>query len=111
VVTGSGADVSIVIGTKAYTASTLASATGVDKNYTTVKSGVALNKCTMTLSVGKSSTFKQMTAARSCTWSSSNKKVATVSKAGKVTAKGAGTCTITFKTGGKSFKCTVRVNK
>jgi hypothetical protein len=35
--------------------------------------------------------------------------VATITKAGKVTAKGAGSCTMTFKSGTKTYKCTVRV--
>jgi uncharacterized protein YjdB len=107
----SGADDMVVIGTKAYVASTLSSQTGVDKNYTHTGIGsVTLNKCRMTLTVGKTGTFK-VTGAGSVTWKSSNKKVATVSKTGKVTAKGAGTCTITVKTSGKTYKCTVRVNK
>jgi uncharacterized protein YjdB len=111
VTTVSGGDNMVFIGTKAYVASTLSSQTGVDKNYTHTGIGsVTLNKRQMTLTVGKTGTFK-VTGAGSVTWTSSNKKVATVSKKGKVTAKGAGTCTVTVKTGGKSYKCTVRVNK
>jgi uncharacterized protein YjdB len=114
VITGanSQADNSVIIASKAYTASTLASASGVDKNYTTTNcEGVALNKSTMTLTVGKTGTFKPVGISKAYTWTSSNTKVATVTKAGKVTAKGAGTCSITFKMDGKSYKCTVRVNK
>jgi uncharacterized protein YjdB len=64
----------------------------------------------MTLTVGKTGTFKA-TGAGSVTWTSSNKKVATVSSKGKVTAKGTGSCTVTLKTSKKTYKCTVRVNK
>jgi peptidoglycan/xylan/chitin deacetylase (PgdA/CDA1 family) len=42
---------------------------------------------------------------------SSNKKVATVSKTGKVTATGYGTCTITVTVGGKTALCPVQVAK
>ena len=42
-------------------------------------------------------------------WSSSNKKIATVSSKGKVTAKKKGTATITAKVSGKSYKCKVTV--
>jgi uncharacterized protein YjdB len=43
-------------------------------------------------------------------WSSSDKKVATVSKKGVVTAKGEGTAIITAKSGSKSAKVKVKVN-
>jgi len=46
------------------------------------------------------------------TWKSSNKKVATVDKNGKVTAKKKGTCTITAVTSnGKKAKCKITVKK
>ena len=43
-------------------------------------------------------------------WSSSNKKVATVSSTGIVTAQSLGTATITAKMGNKTAKCTITVN-
>ena len=43
------------------------------------------------------------------TWKSSNKKVATVTSKGKITAKKAGTCTITGKVNGKTYKCKITV--
>ena len=101
---------SVVIAGKTYTASGIDSASGVDKNYTTTTCGIALNKSTMNLSVGKSGTFKQVGTAKKVIWTSSNKKVATVNSSGKVTAKGAGTATITLKSGGKTYACKVRVN-
>ena len=49
---------------------------------------------------------------KTITWKSSNKKVATVDKNGKVTAKKKGTCTITAITSnGKKAKCKVTVKK
>jgi uncharacterized protein YjdB len=112
VVTGkSHMENSVVIAGKTYTASSLAGTSGVDKTYTTTTcEGVAINKSTMNLSVGKTDTFKPQGVTKSITWSSSNTKVATVNKNGKVTAKKAGTATVTMKMGGKSYKCTVRVN-
>ena len=43
------------------------------------------------------------------TWTSSNKKIATVNSSGKITAKKAGTCTITAKVSGKTYKCKITV--
>lgn len=103
-------DNSVVIAGKTYTASTIAAASGVDKNYTTTTCGVALNKSTLNLSVGNSGTFKQVGTTKKITWTSSNKTVATVSSAGKVKAKAAGTATITLKVDGKTYQCRVRVN-
>ena len=74
---------------------------------------VKLNKTTATLFKGNKLTLsKTVTPANSnqiCTWSSSNTKIATVSD-GVVTAKAAGTATITVKTSnGKSATCKVTV--
>ena len=53
-----------------------------------------------------------VTCKTKVTYSSSNKKVATVSKTGKITAKKAGTAVITVKVGKKiSAKCIVTVKK
>lgn len=102
---------SVVIAGKKYTASTLAVTTGVNQTYTTTTiPKVVLNKSTMNLSVGKTGTFQATGSTAKITWSSSNGKVATVNAKGKVTAKGAGTATITLKSGGKTYACTVRVN-
>ena len=77
-------------------------------------SKVTLNKKTLTLKKGKSATLKvslpKNTASYKKTFTSSNKSVATVSSSGKVTAKKAGTATITVKTfNGKTYKCKVTV--
>ena len=76
---------------------------------------VSLNKTALTLDVGKSYTLTKTVspsnAVTSYTWSSSNTSVATVDKNGKVTAKKAGTATITVKTSnGKTANCKVTVN-
>ena len=76
---------------------------------------VSLNKTSLTLDVGKgytlTKTVSPSNAVTSYTWSSSNTSVATVDGNGKVTAKKAGTATITVKTSnGKTATCKVTVN-
>ena len=80
-----------------------------------VPTSVSLNKTSLTLDVGKSYTLTKTVspsnAVTSYTWSSSNTSVATVDSNGKVTAKKAGTATITVKTSnGKTAICKVTVN-
>ena len=81
-----------------------------------VPTSVALNKTTLTLDTGKTSNLKATVypsnaANKKCTWRSSNTSVATVDSNGKVTAKKAGTATITVKTSnGKTATCKVTVN-
>ncbi len=76
---------------------------------------ITLNKTSLTLTTGTNEKLKAtVTPSNSTdaiiTWSSSNKKVASVTQAGKVKAKGIGTCTITAKTANnKTVKCTVKV--
>lgn len=70
---------------------------------------VKLNKKKVTVYVGQTTTLKITGTGKKVTWSSSDKKVATVSKKGKVTAKKKGTATITAKVGKKSYKCKVTV--
>lgn len=78
--------------------------------------GVKLNKKSITLNKGKSQTLKAVVSPKTAsnkklTWSTSNKKVATV-KNGKVTAKKVGTAVIKVKTkeGGFTASCKVTVN-
>ena len=77
---------------------------------------VALNKTTLTLDIGRTSNLRATVypsnaANKKCTWRSSNTSVATVDSNGKVTAKKAGTATITVKTSnGKTATCKVTVN-
>ena len=80
-----------------------------------VPTSVSLNKTSLTLDVSKSYTLTKTVspsnAVTSYTWSSSNTRVATVDGNGKVTAKKAGTATITVKTSnGKTATCKVTVN-
>ena len=77
-------------------------------------SKVTLNKTKATVTVGKTlqlkATLPSKTASNQLTWTTSNKNVATVNANGKVTAKKAGTATITVKTfNGKKATCKVTV--
>lgn len=81
-----------------------------------VTKGLSVSEKKVTLSKGKSIklTIKRnpISATEKITWSTSNKKVATVNSKGKVTAKKAGTATITAKTSnGKKVTCKVTVKK
>ena len=84
------------------------------KNATVNAKSVKLSKTSVTLGKGKSTTIKATvspsnTTNKKITWTTSNKKVATVSN-GKITAKGVGTATITAKTAnGKKATCKVTV--
>lgn len=102
---------SVVIAGKTYKVSALSKVPAADKQYTTTPFGVAINKSTMNLSVGGTDTFKALGTKQKVTYSSSNKQVATVTTSGKVTAKKAGTATVTMKMGAKTYKLRVRVNK
>ena len=72
-------------------------------------SKVKINKTKATVYVGKTTTLKVSGTKKAVKWKTSNKKVATVSSKGKVTAKKAGSATITAKVSGKSYKCKVTV--
>ncbi len=84
---------------------------------TSYASKISMTTTKKTMSVGSSTTLKYKTSpsgsvAKSVSWSSSNTKVATVNKSGKVTAKGLGKATITAKlNNGKKTTCTITVNK
>lgn len=76
---------------------------------------VELNKTKLTLVEGSTeiltATVKPDNAhEKTVSWTSSNKSVATVSSAGKITAVKAGTATITASCGGKEATCVVTVN-
>ena len=77
------------------------------------KPTVTLNKSTLTLVEGKSATLTATaTGSKISSWSSSNKSVATVTSAGKVTAVAPGTTTITVKlANGSKATCKVTVKK
>ena len=81
------------------------------KTYTckiTVKAP-ALSQKKLNVTVGSKATVKP-NGTKIKSVSSSNKKVATVTKKGVITGKKTGKCTVTFKgANGKSYKCTVTV--
>ena len=79
-------------------------------------SSVSLDKTSLTMTEGESETLTAKISPtnatdQSVTWSSSNESVASVSSGGVVTAKAAGSATITVKTndGGKTATCSVTV--
>ena len=77
-------------------------------------SGVALDKTSAELQVGKTLTLTSTVTPDNATdkavaWTSSNDAVATVDANGVVTAKAEGTATITATAGGKTATCTVTV--
>ena len=76
---------------------------------------LTLDKTKATLKVGKTLTLNvtrnPISATDKITWSSSNKKIATVDKNGKVKALKAGKVTIKAKVGKKTVKCTITVKK
>ena len=76
----------------------------------TVHAGtVKLNKTTVTITAGSTVKLKLKNNKKSVKWSSSNKKIATVSSTGLVKGIKSGTCKITAKVGKKKYKCTVIV--
>ena len=85
----------------------------VQKGKVTTKS-LSISKKKLTLQTKKSTTLtlerNPISATEKITWTSSNTKVATVNSKGKVTAKKAGTTTITARTSnGKKVTCKVTV--
>ena len=66
-----------------------------------------LNSSRITLNPGKSYTLKVNGTKLTPAWRSSNSKIVTVNKKGRITAKKAGTAKITARLGGKKFVCTV----
>ena len=68
-----------------------------------------LNTKSITLTVGKSKQLKVKNTKKKIKWSTSSKKIAKVSKKGKVTAVKKGSCKITAKVAGKKLVCKVTV--
>ena len=74
-------------------------------------SALKLNSSRITLNPGKSYTLKVNGTKLAPAWKSSNSKIVTVNKKGRIMAKKAGTAKITATLGGKKFVCTVTVKK
>ena len=72
---------------------------------------IKLNKTSVTMYTGKTSTLKVSGTSKKVTWSTSNKKVATVSSKGVIYAKSVGQATITAKVSNKNLKCKVTVKR
>ena len=72
---------------------------------------VKLNKTKLTLQVKKTYKLKVKGTKKKPKWSSSKKKVATVSSKGVVKGKKIGSAVITAKVGKKKYKCKVKVVK
>ena len=77
----------------------------------TEPASIKLNKTSLTLYVGKTTTLKTTISGDSTTvtWKSDNSSIASVSSNGKIYGKRAGTCTITAKANGKIARCKVTV--
>lgn len=71
----------------------------------------SLNKKSAVLYVGGYMRLKLNGASGKVKWSSSDKKIASVSQKGRVTAKKAGFVTIMARNGEKIYKCKLRVKK
>lgn len=83
----------------------------LQNTYTVQAASVKINKKKLTLNVKENYTLKISGTSKKVKWSSSNKKVATISSKGKVTAKKKGKVTITAKVSGKKYKCKIIVEK
>ena len=71
----------------------------------------SINRKKATLKIGQTTSLQVLGSNKKATWSSSKKNVAVVNKKGVVTAKKAGTATITAKVGGKKYTCKVTVKR
>ena len=74
-----------------------------------VSAAAKLNKKKITISVGQTVKLKVKKNSKKVKWKSSNKKIVTVSKKGKIKGKKAGKATVTAKIGKKKLKCKVTV--
>ena len=70
-----------------------------------------LNKTSITLKVGQTYQLKLSGTNQKITWKSSNSKIVTVNKAGRLQAKSAGNATVTAQANGIRFVCKVKIQK
>ncbi len=73
------------------------------------KGKIKLKNSKVTLTVGQSKTLKVLNTKKKIKWTTSNKKIVTVSKKGKIKAKKKGTCKIYARVGKKKLTCKVTV--
>ena len=73
------------------------------------EAAVRISQSSKVLFTGESFSLYVTGSGARVKWSSSNKKIATVTQKGRVTAKQTGTATIKAKAGKKTLKCTVTV--
>lgn len=92
-------------------AGTAVADTSVADNFAVVANAAAvkLSATKKTVYYGSSTTLKVKNTKKKVTWSSKNKKIATVNSKGKVTGKALGTTYIYAKVSGKTYKCKVTV--
>ena len=105
--TGTGTPVIMAQAGNSVTTSKIAITSNTAKNAKTNKSG--LSQTSLSLVAGESTTIKVSGIDGAVTWSTSDKKVATVSQKGKVTARSKGKAVIIAKVAGKKLKCKVTV--
>lgn len=79
--------------------------------YTVEAASKKINKTNITIGVGSTYKLKIQNNKKKVKWSSSNSKIAKVSKNGTVTGVKKGKVTITAKVGNKKYKCKVKVTK
>ena len=82
----------------------------VSKTMTLVVKKPKLNKTSLTLKKNKSYTLKVMGKVGTAKFTSSNTKIVTVNKYGKILAKKKGNAIVSVKTNGETLKCKVKVN-
>lgn len=99
----------ITKGNKAILSILLCFALAVPSSMVYAKSTVRLNKKSTTIQVGKTVQLKVNGTKKKVSWSSSNKKIATVTNKGKVKGIKAGKATITAKVEKKKLSCKVVV--
>ncbi len=77
----------------------------------TVKEPIEISYQSYNLDIGKSKTLKITGTTKAVTWTSGDKRIATVSSSGKVTAVSDGKTTISASVDGKKLTCNIKVYK
>ena len=70
-----------------------------------------LNKTSVTLKTGQTYQLKLSGTNQKITWKSSNSKIVTVNKTGRLSARSAGNATVTAQVNGIRFVCKVKIQK